>query len=66
MMRVVVRPRVDGGEVHEDGQDRTQQGANGDVPHVCAAGSQQMRRAAYLTPWFDATAACAAGEIRAC
>ena len=39
MMRVVVRPRVDGGEVHEDGQDRTQQGANGDVPHVCAAGS---------------------------
>ena len=39
MMRVVVRPRMDGGEVHEDGQDRTQQGADGDVPHVCAAGS---------------------------
>ena len=29
MMRVVVRPRVDGREVHEDGQDRAEQGADG-------------------------------------
>ena len=40
-MRVVVRPRMDGGEVHEDGQDCTQQGADGDIPHSCAAGSPQ-------------------------
>ena len=29
LVRVVVRPRVDGREVHEDGQDRAEQGADG-------------------------------------
>ena len=57
-MRVVVRPRVDGREVREDGQDRAEQGADGDVPHVCAAGSPQCAGQLNLNfpTWFDAIA----------
>ena len=54
MMRVVVRPRMDGGEVHEDGQDRTQQGADGDVPHRWAAHWQLYLNLPSSRPWFDA------------
>ena len=54
MMRVVVRPRVDGGEVHEDGQDRTQQGADGDIPHRWAAHWQLYLNLPSSRPWFDA------------
>ena len=33
VVRVVVRPRVDGREVHEDGQDRAEQGTDGYITH---------------------------------
>ena len=45
---------MDRGEVHEDGQDRTQQGADGDVPHRWAAHWQLYLNLPSSRPWFDA------------
>ena len=43
VVRVVVRPRVDGREVHEDGQDRAEQGADGYITHARTAEYLIMR-----------------------
>jgi hypothetical protein len=53
LVRVVVRPRVDGREVHEDGQDRAEQGADGYITH--GADNADPRAALRGQPWMGAT-----------